>query len=119
MSQDERICRNCGASIPFNERICPSCGRLSIDPTSSRLGAMDSGYAVSKAEIEDQPKEEPETTSSGEPEPPASGPKPASYYAVAPQAVPPDTPADKKTKGCGCVIFLMVITWLLTLVYVL
>jgi predicted RNA-binding Zn-ribbon protein involved in translation (DUF1610 family) len=122
MSQDERICRNCGATIPPNERVCPSCGRLSIDRTSSRLGGTDSAYVVSKTQTKDLPIEEPATASSGEPVPPGSSPEPDSYYAVAPMPRPPDapgTPTESKPKGCGCAIFLMVMTWLLTIAYVL
>lgn len=139
----ERKCRNCGAALAPDERTCPSCGRLAIDRRASRLGS-DPHRSMQVEDIEARPASSEDTSSppeakpasAGDSEEPESGPKPSSFYAVAPMAVTecPNCGASytgskckqcgykrPKTKGgcCSCAVVLGLITWLMTLVFVL
>jgi RNA polymerase subunit RPABC4/transcription elongation factor Spt4 len=144
VSQEERRCRNCGAVMTPDERTCPDCGRLSIDHTSSRLGG---GYPTSaapktfdlgkKSKSADHSDSTP-SASDNESESPGSDPKPSSFYAVAPEVAQecPQCGAayvrqgtcracgykmpKQKTTGCGpCMIFIILISWVLTFAYML
>ena len=142
MSQEERRCPNCGAIMTPDERTCPDCGRLSIDRVSSRLGG---GYPTRSApktfdlgkETESSDHSD-DTPSASDSESPGSDPKPASFYAVAPEVAQkcPQCGAaavrqgqcracgykmpKQKTSGCGtCMIFIILVSWLLTFAFVL
>ncbi|MHA2142985.1 MAG: hypothetical protein ACXADC_10900 [Candidatus Thorarchaeota archaeon] len=143
MSEAERKCKNCGASIAPHERTCPSCGRLAIDRRTSRLGAESERALTaeeSRARLTDTGVSPPPTdarpASAGDPGPSENGAKPDSYYAVAPIAARTCPDCGKSFTGneckncgykpprgkggcCSCAVVLGLISWLMTLVFVL
>ncbi|MFW9769220.1 MAG: zinc-ribbon domain-containing protein [Candidatus Thorarchaeota archaeon] len=124
MSSTERICKNCGAVIPDDERVCPNCGRLSIDSGSTRLGSTPPPIETPSKPAprsDDSTASEAGVTASDsrESSPPEEGPKPDSFYAIAPATPPPDP--SKSSSGGGstccnpCAVLFIVIGWLATL----
>ncbi|MFW9807495.1 MAG: zinc ribbon domain-containing protein [Candidatus Thorarchaeota archaeon] len=129
MNSSGRTCKNCGANIPEGARACPSCGRLSIDTEASRLGASPPKSETSsklKTSTEDAGESEirsqPSTAGDSAQEPPGEGPKPDSFYAVAPATPQPEGSGSSGggSSGCSpCAILFIVIGWIVTLITVL
>ena len=135
MNHTERRCKNCNAIIPSGERVCPNCGRLSIDNESSRIDFSQPQQI--KPEKPDVGTEK-VTTSSTEPKesiksdvaekPPSEEAKPDSFYAVTPGKPSPGEQPPSTTGGSssdsgvrsGCcspkVIMFIIVGWLLTVI---
>jgi len=146
MSSGERICSSCGQSIPSGERKCPNCGRLFIDRRSERLGADKVDTARPQQPLTNTTsataRESDSDASSPPPKdagPPDGQAEADSFYAIAPEYHEPCPKCDKgfiknnKCTVCGytpassggssccgpCAILFILMTWIISLVYLL
>ncbi len=148
MSQGERLCSSCGKPVPIGARNCPNCGRLFIDRRAERLGADTAVAARPQQPLTDTTRTSTTESDSDAPSPPPKDTDPPdeqaetdSFYAIAPEYHEPCPKCDKgfiknnKCTVCGytppssggssccgpcpCAIVFILITWIISLVYLL
>ncbi|TXT57870.1 MAG: hypothetical protein BAJATHORv1_10578 [Candidatus Thorarchaeota archaeon] len=133
MNKSERKCNSCGAPIPTGVRVCPQCGRLSVEK-SARLGAEPQTQRPEETSLSESsdPPVDPKPTE----KPPSGDDRTDSYYSIAPRILPKCPKCEKsyeppkcencgyvkeessKKCGCGpCVILLVALSWISTAVW--